>query len=293
MMPKAQTVGPSETVTDAATQDALEMHAVSGTESDPALQNGPAGTPARPVDEIVLHEEQPFHIVAHVPAQEIPYGTLCLRLKPRAIGGYRPLLTKGAADHGDPQRLCLAMREDRIVLALAIPYTQTVCEWQLEAPALRTGSWTHLALSFDHRGTSFFVDGAAVPDEAWTRLRGPHAAPSAVTDFSLENNARPIVLGYPRQLPPEAPASDDAPVLQDRYFGPVEFALWGGYTPQSTLTPKQVFWLATKGMDGPSSPRPEAVAGSSAGHGHADALPARPGSDDVRNATREREPAIA
>ncbi len=291
-MPTSQTSGLLEEPIQAApqTQAMPSVGAEASTEKDE-----PVAAADRSLGVIVLDEERPFHIVPHMPAQEVPYGTLCLRLKPRSTGGYRPLVTKGAADHGDPQRLCLAMRDDRIVVALAIPYTRTVCEWELETPTLHVGKWIHLALAFDDRGTTLYVDGQRVPEDAWRTVRGPHAAPSEVTDFSLENNARPIVLGYPRQSAPEASDAGQTPTLQDRYFGPIEFALWGGFAPQCLLTPEQILWLASQatGRSPLDRPEPRDDAPDARGKEPAMARASQTGpdaQDDVPVATPECEP---
>lgn len=301
MMSRVQAGGLSRTALVSEKQDGPTADQVSAAGDHQASQyrNVSAEAADPPVGGIVLHEDQPFHIVPHIPAQEVPYGTLCLRLKPRATGGYRPLVTKGGADHGDPQRLSLAMRDDRIVLSLSLPYAPALCEWILDAPTLQIGSWVHLALTFDHCGTALYVDGTRASDDAWTHVRGPHATPTAVTDFSLENNARPIVLGYPRQLPPEASASDETPDLEERYFGPLEFALWGGFSTECTLTPEQILWLATQSSDPQAvdeapSARPDPVSDPAEPERlRADALPDISEADDMPTAPADREPELA
>lgn len=223
-----------------------------------------------PVPEIpatfAIFADNPIVVIPHQPAMEVPYGTIAAWINPCSTDGIQTLIALDEQQSGDCGRFRLAMDSDRVHLHLASPFDGRAHDWVSENPVFKTGVWTHLAATFDNQGVTVFADGVAIEDRSWCRVTGPAETPSAMVDFSLENNRHPMVMGCEAcalQFLSAGDESGDEPARPDHnghqpdehgqefevfpFTGLIaEYGLWGGYVPSDALNAMQVAALSTK-----------------------------------------------
>ena len=200
---------------------------------------------------------KPHVAIPHRRAMEVPYGTLAAWIRPDCVRGWQTLITLTETGSGNDGRLQLSMDSDRVALLLSEPYSGKCHAWVSEKPVFVPGTWTHVALTFDHQGTTLFVDGEPLADRSWCAVQGTLETPSAMVDFSLENTDRPIILGFSGHTAPpgaEAPLSPDSGGDHAAGFCGMParpftgwiagFGLWGGFMPQDALGAAQIGVLA-------------------------------------------------
>lgn len=225
----------------------------------------PPTSPEMPAT-FAIFADNPIVVIPHQPAMEVPYGTIAAWINPCSIDGIQTLIALDEQQSGDCGRFRLAMDSDRIHLHLASPYDGCSHDWVSEHPVFKSGVWTHIAATFDNQGVTVFADGVAVEDRSWCRIAGPVETPSAMVDFSLENNRHPMVMGCEAcalQFLSARDESRDEPLQSDQTgcgadsFGQefevfpftgliAEYGLWGGYIPTDALNAMQVAILSNK-----------------------------------------------
>lgn len=232
-----------------------------GSPSD--LSNSSA-MPEMPVT-FAIFADNPIVVIPHQPAMEVPYGTIAAWINPCATDGIQTLIALDEQRSGDCGRFRLAMDRDRIHLHLASPFDACSHDWVSEHPVFKPGVWTHIAATFDNQGVTVFADGVAIEDRSWCRVAGPAETPSAMVDFTLENNRHPMVMGCEacalqilsaRDEPGNEPVQADQttsrpdPHRQEFEVFPftgliAEYGLWGGYLPSDALNAMQVAALSS------------------------------------------------
>jgi len=209
-----------------------------------------------------IFADNPIVVIPHQPAMEVPYGTIAAWINPCATDGIQTLIALDEQHSGDCGRFRLAMDRDRIHLHLASPFDACSHDWVSESPVFKPGVWTHIAATFDNQGVTVFADGVAIEDRSWCRVAGPAETPSAMVDFTLENNRHPMVMGCEACALQILPVEDESvhedqsgcgPILQRQEFEVfpftgliAEYGLWGGYVPSDALNATQVAALSNK-----------------------------------------------
>lgn len=209
-----------------------------------------------------IFADNPIVVIPHQPAMEVPYGTIAAWINPCATDGIQTLIALDEQQSGDCGRFRLAMDRDRIHLHLAGPFDACSYDWVSENPVFKPGVWTHIAATFDNQGVTVFTDGAAIEDRSWCRVAGPAETPSAMVDFTLENNRHPMVMGCEacalqilsvRDEPAHEDQARCGPNVHRQEFEVfpftgliAEYGLWGGYAPSDALNATQVAALSNK-----------------------------------------------
>ena len=196
-----------------------------------------------------IDADDPIIVIEHCRKMEVPYGTLALWINPNSIRGIQTLAAQDEHQPGDCGRFRLAMASGRLFLGIANPHDHSRHDWVSEAPVYKQGRWTHIAMTFDNRGAALFIDGTRLADHSWRRVAGSIATPSAMVDFSLENNSHPIVLGCEDR---DSGAGENSReritsgiAEQHPFAGRIgAFGLWGGYAPGDGLDAGQIRMLA-------------------------------------------------
>ncbi|MEM8730969.1 MAG: LamG-like jellyroll fold domain-containing protein [Pseudomonadota bacterium] len=163
--------------------------------------------------------------------------------------------------------------------------------WETTGPELTEGTWHHIAVNFAATGITVFVDGVAIPDNAWNRLDGDTDTPGQHSEAYLLQNEEPWVLGadsYRTDVNDTAQifgVDDDK--LQRAFDGAIaEFGVWGGYTPEDVLTQPEIADLILNGpgaaLTNPSGPQPMIASDDSiSGAGGNDIIKGEAGDDTL------------
>ena len=119
-------------------------------------------------------------------------------------------------------------------------------------PLLTEGEWAHIAVNFTENGITVFLNGQAVPDNAWTAKEGDDATPGQQTEAMLLQNEEPWVFGadqhrteYNDTAQEFATDNED---LNSEFEGAIaDFGVWGGFDADTALTPDEINTLITNG----------------------------------------------
>lgn len=180
-------------------------------------------------------------VLAHSRAMEVPYGTFALWVRPADLDARRTLVAKAEKTQEGGNGLRIQADGAKLLLTLGCPETGGREQWITRNDVLSAGVWRHIAVTFDNTGTTVYLDGVPLDAEAWQSTSGARDDPGEMTDFSLEHNAQPIVLGA------DAPQGDLGQAARP-FRGLIDgFALWGGFTPGAALGAEQIALLAEQG----------------------------------------------
>jgi Ca2+-binding RTX toxin-like protein len=212
------------------------------------LATGPDGTPN---SALYFNGEDSFAFLEHESEMAFTQGTIAMWVRPDDLGEKSMFVTK---DHSGPEEgshFRLGHTDDGgLFLRAADPY-KTNHAWET-GPLLTEGEWAHLAVNFTENGITVYLNGEAVPDNAWTAVEGGDATPGAQGENMLLQNEEPWVFGadqYKTQLNDTAQEfAVDNEDLRNEFEGAIaDFGVWGGFSIDDVLTQDQINTLMTEG----------------------------------------------
>ncbi|MEM8789984.1 MAG: LamG-like jellyroll fold domain-containing protein [Pseudomonadota bacterium] len=221
------------------------------------LVEGPDGT----LSALSFNGEDEFAYIPHDPKFQFSQGTIAMWVKPEDLDDESMFVTKDQRNSGDGGHFRLGHTKDGgLFLRMAPGDGGSNKSWET-GPILTEGQWQHVAVSFTATGVVVYLDGQAVPANAWTPDEGDVPSPNVYTEAYLIANAEPWVLGADqartdRNETAGAFAIDDED-LDNAYEGAIaDFTIWGGYEPTDALTAAEIQQIATPRFDAAAIPGP-------------------------------------
>ncbi|MEM9972334.1 MAG: LamG-like jellyroll fold domain-containing protein, partial [Pseudomonadota bacterium] len=215
--------------------------------NEDATTDGPReGTTA-----LYFNGEDSFAFLEHEDEMAFTQGTVAMWVRPDDIGEKSMFVTKDQSGSGEGSHFRLGHTDDGgLFLRAADPY-KTNHAWET-GPLLTEGEWAHIAVNFTKDGITVYLDGQAVPDNAWSAVEGGDATPGAQGENMLLQNEEPWVFGadqYKAELNDTAQefAIDDEDLRNEFEGGIAEFGVWGGFSPDDVLTQAEIQTLMNDG----------------------------------------------
>ncbi|MEM8788273.1 MAG: LamG-like jellyroll fold domain-containing protein, partial [Pseudomonadota bacterium] len=209
--------------------------------------------------------EDEFAYIQHDDAYEISQGTIALWAKPDDLSDDGMFVSKDQRNSGDGGHFRLGHTDDGgIILRMAPGDGGRNNTWE-STSVLTEGEWNHVAVSFTAEGVTVYVDGEAIPANAWTPKEGNVPSPNVYTEAFILQNEEPWVLGADqRRTDLNGSAAEfgvDDDDLDNAYDGALaDFGIWGGMSADDVLTQAEVQQLMTEGpgtaLTNPSGPQP-------------------------------------
>ncbi|MGR3514751.1 MAG: LamG-like jellyroll fold domain-containing protein [Paracoccaceae bacterium] len=203
---------------------------------------------------LYFNGEDSFAFLEHEDEMAFTQGTVAMWVRPDDLGEKSMFVTKDhrGSEEGSHFRLGHT-DEGGLFLRAADPY-KTNHAWET-GPLLTEGEWTHIAVNFTEDGITVYLDGQAVPDNAWTAVEGDDPTPGSQGENMLLQNEEPWVFGadqYRADLNDTAAEfATDNEDLRNEFEGAIaEFGVWGGFSAEDALTAAEINALMT---DGPST----------------------------------------
>ncbi|MEP2261253.1 MAG: LamG-like jellyroll fold domain-containing protein [Paracoccaceae bacterium] len=200
---------------------------------------------------LYFNGEDSFAFLEHDPSMTVTQGTIAMWVRPDDLGEKSMFVTKDRSGPEEGNHFRLGHTDDGgLFLRFADGY-KTNHAWETDA-LLTEGEWTHLAVNFTEDGITVFVDGAPVPDNAWTAVEGGDATPGAQTEAMLLQNEEPWVFGadqYKTELNDTAQefALDNEDLRNEFEGGIADFGVWGGFSADDVLSADEINELITNG----------------------------------------------
>ena len=203
-------------------------------------------------DAMYFNGEDSFAFLEHENEMAFTQGTIAMWVRPDDLGEKSMFVTK---DHSGPEQgshFRLGHTDDGgLFLRSADPY-KTNHAWET-GPLLTEGEWAHIAVNFTDSGITVYLNGVAVPDNAWTAVEGGDATPGAQGEAMLLQNEEPWVFGadqYKTELNDTAQEfATDNEDLRNEFEGAIaDFGVWGGFTPDDVLTAAEINTLMNEGV---------------------------------------------
>ena len=212
-----------------------------------AVTDGPReGTTA-----LYFNGEDSFAFLEHENEMAFTQGTIAMWVRPDDIGEKSMFVTKDQSGSGEGSHFRLGHTDDGgLFLRAADPY-KTNHAWET-GPLLTEGEWAHIAVNFTENGITVYLNGQAVPDNAWTAVEGNDPTPGSQGENMLLQNEEPWVFGadqYKTELNDTAAEfATDNEDLRNEFEGAIaEFGVWGGFTIDDVLTPAEINTLMNDG----------------------------------------------
>ena len=256
-----------------------------------ATTEGPDGTPG---GAMYFNGEDSFAFLAHEDEMAFTQGTIAMWVRPDDLGEKSIFVSKDQSGSGEGNHFRLGHTDDGgLFLRAADPYK---CNHAWETgPLLTEGEWQHIAVSFTDSGVTVYLDGQAIPDNAWTATEGNDATPGSQGEAMMLQNEEPWVFGadtYRTELNDTAQefAVDDDRLDHEYEGGIADFGVWGGFTPDDVLTPSEINQLIQNGpgaaLTNPSGQQPMIAANDVMdGNGGADTMDGGAGDDMMDGGT--------
>ncbi|MEM6538889.1 MAG: LamG-like jellyroll fold domain-containing protein [Pseudomonadota bacterium] len=200
---------------------------------------------------LYFNGEDSFAFLEHEAEMAFTQGTVAMWVRPDDLGEKSMFVTK---DHTGPEEgshFRLGHTDDGgLFLRAADPY-KTNHAWET-GPLLTEGEWAHIAVNFTEDGITVYLDGTAVPDNAWTAVEGDDETPGAQGENMLLQNEEPWVFGadqFKTELNDTAQEfALDNEDLRNEFEGAIaEFGVWGGFTAEDALSATEINTLITDG----------------------------------------------
>ena len=213
-----------------------------------ASADGPDGTPN---GALYFNGEDSFAFLEHDPAMTVTQGTIAMWVRPDDLGEKSMFVTKDHSGSEEGSHFRLGHTDDGgLFLRFADPY-KTNHAWETDT-LLTEGEWAHLAVNFGEGGITVYLNGEAVPDNAWTAKEGNDATPSAQGEAMLLQNEEPWVFGadqYKAELNDTAQEfALDNEDLRNEFEGAIaDFGVWGGFEAGDQLTQAEIADLIANG----------------------------------------------
>ena len=143
---------------------------------------------------LYFNGEDSFAFLEHEDEMAFTQGTVAMWVRPDDLGEKSMFVTKDhkGSEEGSHFRLGHT-DEGGLFLRAADPY-KTNHAWET-GPLLTEGEWAHIAVNFTEDGITVYLNGEAVPDNAWTAVEGDDATPGAQGENMLLQNEEPWVFG--------------------------------------------------------------------------------------------------
>ncbi len=192
-----------------------------------------------------------FAFLEHDDETAFTQGTVAMWVRPDSINEKSIFVSKDHSGQEDGNHFRLGHTDDGgLFLRAADPY-RTNHAWET-GPLLTEGEWAHIAVNFTEDGITVYLNGEAVPDNAWTAVEGGDATPGAQGENMLLQNEEPWVFGadtYKTELNDTAQEfATDAQKLTHEFEGGIaEFGVWGGFSPDDVLTAAEINDLMENG----------------------------------------------
>ncbi len=163
--------------------------------------------------------------------------------------------------------------------------------WQTNQSVIQEGQWHHVAITFGAAGATVYLDGQALPDDAFREVEG-NGEPnlSAYTGAYVIGNDKPFVIGANTRIAEDTGTAAELGLnddLQHYFEGAIaDVGFWGGNTPADNLDAGQIAQLAANGpgaLDGAVAGPPPVPVGDDQliGNGGDDTLDGGAGNDTL------------
>lgn len=193
-----------------------------------------------------------FAFLDHDPSMNFTQGTIAMWVRPDDLGEKSMFVTKDHSGAVDGGHFRLGHTSDGgLFLRMAEGDGGSNHAWKTGA-MLTEGQWTHLAVSFTDSGVTVYLNGAPVPNGAWSADEGDVGTPGNYTEAYLLMNEEPWVFGadtYTTKLNDTAQEfATDAQSLKHEFEGAIsDFGVWGGFTPEDVLSQAEIQNLMQNG----------------------------------------------
>ncbi|MEM9975869.1 MAG: LamG-like jellyroll fold domain-containing protein, partial [Pseudomonadota bacterium] len=213
--------------------------------------------------------EDQFAYLGHDPAMNVTQGTIAMWVKPEDLDDFSIFVSKDHINAKDGGHFRLGHTDDGgLFLRMAEGDGGSNHSWET-GPLLTEGEWSHVAISFTSGGVTVYLDGNAIPNNAWSAKVGDVNTPGEYTEAYLLQNEEPWVFGADQHKTDlnetaQAFALDDED-LRNAFEGSIaEFGVWGGFTPDDALDAGEVSDLYENGpgaaLTNPSGAQPMVAA---------------------------------
>ncbi|MEL6954687.1 MAG: LamG-like jellyroll fold domain-containing protein, partial [Pseudomonadota bacterium] len=208
---------------------------------------GGAGTNA-----LYFNGEDSFAYLAHDSGMNITQGTIAVWVRPDDLGETSAIVTKDQKQSGEGGHFRLGHTDDGgLFLRMAEGDGGSNHTWET-GPLLSEGEWQHIAVNFTNMGVTVYLDGQAVPNNAWTATEGDVARPGGYMEAYLLANDEPWVFGADQRITElndtaQEFATDRENLVNEFEGGIAGFGVWGGYTPEDVLDAGQINELINDG----------------------------------------------
>lgn len=192
-----------------------------------------------------------FAFLEHENEMAFTQGTIAMWVRPDDLGEKSMFVTK---DHSGPEEgshFRLGHTDDGGLFLRSADLYKTNHAWET-GPLLTEGEWAHISVNFTGDGVTVYLNGTAVPDNAWTAVEGGDATPGSQGEAMLLQNEEPWVFGadqYKAELNDTAQEfATDNEDLRNAFEGAIaDFGVWGGFTEGDVLTEGEINTLMTSG----------------------------------------------
>ncbi|MEM8774289.1 MAG: LamG-like jellyroll fold domain-containing protein [Pseudomonadota bacterium] len=227
-----------------------------------ATTEGPGGPGT---EALYFNGEDSFAFLEHEQSMNITQGTIAMWVRPDDLGETSAFVAKDHRGAEDGGHFRLGHTKDGgLFLRMAEGDGGQNHTWETDA-ILTEGEWQHVAVNFGADGVTVFLDGQAVPNNAWSATEGNVATPGAYQEAYLLANDEPWVFGADQKITElndtaQEFATDREELVNEYEGGIAGFGVWGGYSPEDVLTPAEINQLINDGpgaaLTNPAGPQP-------------------------------------